>query len=136
MSKEQLEPEISDSKSPVDCESHLKHRDNVVLIPQPSDDPKDPLVSPCIHVENTLHSFPRLTCFTFKNWPQSKKYTILAILSLTAFSGLASSLANQLGLEAQAELYGKTLTELSYTVGLAHSRAMFLIHVACSLTRL
>ncbi|KAJ5093761.1 major facilitator superfamily domain-containing protein [Penicillium angulare] len=96
MSKEQLESEVLDTKSPGSHEYDLKHRNSIVLVPQPSDDPNDPL-----------------------NWPQHKKYTILAILSVTAFSGLASSLANQLGLEAQAELYGKSLTELSYTVSAA-----------------
>lgn len=51
-----------------------------------------------------------------QNWSASKKYFILTILCLAGFSGLSSALANQLGLGAQAKLYGKTLTETSYTV--------------------
>jgi len=51
-----------------------------------------------------------------KNWPQRRKYTILAILCLSAFSGLTSALANQLGFIAQAKLYEKTLVQLSYSV--------------------
>jgi hypothetical protein len=51
-----------------------------------------------------------------ENYSQGKKYGILAILCIAGFSGLASSLANQLGFEPQSKLYGKTLTEISYTV--------------------
>lgn len=54
-----------------------------------------------------------------QNWPQSRKYTVLAILCLSAFSGLASSLANQLGFVAQAKLYEKTLVQVSYSVSSA-----------------
>lgn len=70
-----------------------KTRNGVVLIPQPADDPRDPL-----------------------NWPQKKKYLILFTCSLAAFGGTASSLANQLGFKAQAEIYGKTLVQMSYSV--------------------
>lgn len=48
MSKNQAELEVVDSKSPVGSETDPKHRGNIVLVPQPSDDPNDPLVSPCI----------------------------------------------------------------------------------------
>jgi hypothetical protein len=86
---------------PVECHeaasskvsSPSKTRNGVVLIPQPSDSTRDPL-----------------------NWPQRKKYLTLVILSLSAFVGTASSLANQLGFAAQADLYGKTLVEMSYSV--------------------
>lgn len=70
-----------------------KSRDGVVLIPRPSDDPRDPL-----------------------NWPQQKKYLTLFIFSLSAFGGTASSLVNQLGFKVQAELYEKSLVEMSYSV--------------------
>jgi hypothetical protein len=52
-----------------------------------------------------------------KNWGQAKKYIVLSILTLAAFTGHTLSLANQLGLIAQANLYHKSLTEISYTVG-------------------
>ncbi|KAJ5812383.1 major facilitator superfamily domain-containing protein [Penicillium riverlandense] len=96
MSKQGPEAEVMDRKLPLGSHNDPKHRGNIVLVPQPSDDPDDPL-----------------------NWSQRKKYSILGILCLTAFSGLASSLANQLGLGAQAELYDKSLTELSYTISAA-----------------
>ena len=77
----------------VDGTHTLKTRNGITLVPQPSDDPRDPL-----------------------NWSQRKKYTILVIYCLAGFAGTASSLANQLGFEAQAKLYGKTLVQMSYTV--------------------
>ncbi|KAL2014881.1 hypothetical protein VTN00DRAFT_2406 [Thermoascus crustaceus] len=73
-----------------------KQPGGIALVPQPSEDPKDPL-----------------------NWPQRKKYTILAVLCLSAFSGLASSLVNQLGFVAQARLYHKSLVEVSYSISAA-----------------
>ncbi|MCJ1319887.1 hypothetical protein MMC15_005223 [Xylographa vitiligo] len=82
--------------SSVDVENPGQGRNGITLIPRPSDDPQDPL-----------------------NWPQSRKYTVLAILCLSAFSGLASSLANQLGFEAQAKLYDKSLVEISYSIASA-----------------
>ncbi|KAL2014532.1 hypothetical protein VTN00DRAFT_2057 [Thermoascus crustaceus] len=82
----ELEPELSNPK----C------RGNIVLVPQPSDDPRDPL-----------------------NWSQGKKCGILSILCLAAFSGMASALANQLGFGAQAKTYRKELGELAYTISAA-----------------
>ena len=41
---------------------------------------------------------------------------VLGILSLAAFVGLASALANQLAFVVQAKLYHKTPIELSYSV--------------------
>ncbi|KAI9691707.1 MAG: hypothetical protein M1822_007779 [Bathelium mastoideum] len=76
--------------------SAQKTRNGIALVPQPSDDPKDPL-----------------------SWSQSKKYTILVIYCLAGFAGTASSLANQLGFEAQGKVYGKTLVQMSYTVSSA-----------------
>lgn len=77
-------------------ETPQKTRNGVLLVPQPSDDPRDPL-----------------------NWPQAKKIRILVILSLASFAGTASSLANQLGLFPQAKTYHKTPVETSYTVSAA-----------------
>lgn len=65
----------------------------VVLVPQPSNSPADPL-----------------------NWPTWKKMFILAIISLSAFIGLAQSLAVQAGFFIQADLYHKTPVEISYAV--------------------
>ena len=70
-----------------------KTRDGIVLIPQPSDEPRDPL-----------------------NWSQRKKYFTLFIVSLSAFVGTASSLANQLSFGAQSKVYDKTLVQMSYSV--------------------
>ncbi|CRG86660.1 putative transporter C1529,01 [Talaromyces islandicus] len=86
----------SGAESPVDSgygnSSSLKIRGEVILVPRPSDDSRDPL-----------------------NWGQAKKYIVLSILTLAAFTGHALALANQLGLIAQANLYHKSLTEISYT---------------------
>lgn len=65
----------------------------VVLVPQPSDDPGDPL-----------------------NWSMAKKIFILALVSLSSFIGVAQALANQSGLFVQAELYHKTPVQMSYSV--------------------
>lgn len=82
-------PPLSDTKL-----SEAKTTANgVVLVPQPTDDPRDPL-----------------------NWPQRKKYFILAILCLAGFASNVSALANQLALGAQAKVYHKTLVETSYAV--------------------
>lgn len=65
----------------------------IVLVPQPPDDPNDPL-----------------------NWSMAKKILILSIVSLAAFIGIAQALANQFGLFAQAAVYHKTPVEISYSV--------------------
>ena len=72
---------------------HPKTADHVVLIPQPSDDPEDPL-----------------------NWPLSKKILMLSIVSFASCIGLAQQLANQAGYFPQAALYHKTPVEISYAV--------------------
>lgn len=64
----------------------------VVLVPQPSDSPADPL-----------------------NWPTWKKALILTTVSLAAFIGLAQALSTQAGFFLQAELYHKTPVEISYS---------------------
>ncbi|OAP61754.1 hypothetical protein AYL99_03957 [Fonsecaea erecta] len=72
---------------------NLKTANNVVLIPQPSDNPKDPL-----------------------NWPVAKKIMILVIVSYTSFIGTAQQVANQSGIFAQATLYNRKPIELSYSI--------------------
>lgn len=113
---EKLETESS-VESPVDSgygnSSSLKVRGEVILVPRPSDDIRDPLVS----------SYPFLISSdcddganSSKNWSQARKYLVLSILTLATFTGHTLALANQLGLIAQANLYHKSLTEISYTV--------------------
>lgn len=67
--------------------------EGIILVPQPSSDPADPL-----------------------NWPMWRKIVILAIVSLSGFIGIAAATANQGGLFFQAELYHKTPVETSYGV--------------------
>ncbi|GAA5904757.1 uncharacterized protein JCM6883_003894 [Sporobolomyces salmoneus] len=62
-----------------------------ILVPQPSDDPKDPL-----------------------NWSSTKKGLILAILALAAFGGDFQSGAGIPLLEAQGEEWGLTPTHINY----------------------
>lgn len=72
----------------------LKHASSeVVLVPQPSNDPADPL-----------------------NWAVRKKIGTLALISLCTLIGIAQTLANQSGFFAQADTYHKTPNELSYSV--------------------
>lgn len=66
----------------------------IVLVPQPSDDPADPL-----------------------NWGMGKKIFILGLISLSSFIGVAQALANQSGFFIQAEVYHKTPVQMSYSVG-------------------
>lgn len=65
----------------------------IILVPQPSIDPSDPL-----------------------NWPISRKLITLFIISLASFIGVEQALANQAGFPLQAELYRKTPLEISYSV--------------------
>ena len=71
-----------------------------------------------------------------QNWPQRKKYIILATLCLAGFAGTALALANQLAFHDQALTWDKTLTEVSYTVsasvaGIAYGPLLLnpLVHV-------
>lgn len=74
---------------------HVKIHHGVVLVPQPSDDPLDPL-----------------------NWPLSKKILTLGIISLASYISIGQQLANQAGLFVQAALYHKKPVEISYSVSL------------------
>lgn len=113
---EKLETE-SCAESPVDSgygnSNSLKVRGEVILVPRPSDDSRDPLVSShYLFIPSDCEDGADLS----KNWSQAKKYRVLSILTLAAFTGHTLALANQLGLIAQADLYHKSLTEISYTV--------------------
>ncbi|KUI72104.1 hypothetical protein VM1G_07542 [Cytospora mali] len=68
---------------------HSDH--DVTLIPRPSDNPRDPL-----------------------NWSRQKKYTTVAVLSLSTFAGFTTSLAGQLEVGPLSKLYGKPTTTLAY----------------------
>ena len=65
----------------------------IVLVPQPTDDPNDPL-----------------------NWPLRKKCFTLGLVSACTWIGIAQTLANQSGFFQQAVAYHKTPHELSYSV--------------------
>lgn len=80
------------------AEQHLTKRSpkGIVLVPQPSDDPADPL-----------------------NWPMWRKVVVLSIVSLASFIGIAQSLANQSGFFVQGAVYHKTAVQLSYSVSTA-----------------
>ncbi len=55
----------------------------------------------------------------------------LAILSLAAFAGQASSLANQLAFEVQGKVYRKTPLEMSYSVCRSCSWLVYLLSPDC-----
>ncbi|EXJ57722.1 uncharacterized protein A1O5_12512 [Cladophialophora psammophila CBS 110553] len=77
--------------------THQKHSaQGVVLVPQPSDDPRDPL-----------------------NWSSAKKATTFTIVCFIAFAGLLQALANASGFFYQAAAYGKTPIEISYSLSAA-----------------
>ncbi|KAL9111907.1 MAG: hypothetical protein Q9227_003757 [Pyrenula ochraceoflavens] len=95
MSKIRNEVEVLEKGgSQGDQETHLKKtKDGIVLVPQPSDDPRDPL-----------------------NWPMWKKILTISIVSLAAFIGLGQSIGGQSGFVVQGEVYGKTPIEMSYSI--------------------
>ncbi|KIW44064.1 uncharacterized protein PV06_05104 [Exophiala oligosperma] len=68
-------------------------RNGVILIPRPSDDPRDPL-----------------------NWPTSKKILTLVIVCLASFAGLIGPQANLAGYMIQAEVYGTTPLRVAYSL--------------------
>ncbi|KAF9890432.1 hypothetical protein FE257_005837 [Aspergillus nanangensis] len=97
MSDEDFKQSIESSHVEHAAQDRQKHGKNgILLVPQPSDNPEDPL-----------------------NWPTSKKLRVLMIVNLAAFSGTAQALINAAGFHPQAELYGKTLVEMSYSLSAA-----------------
>ena len=112
--KSELSPAADDSSM---------HSGSVVLIPKPSDDPRDPLVRQLAHLKrNRVH--PNCVCnptFTnwaiaFQNWPFRKKCATVAVLSLALFAGYAAPFCGQLNLVQQAALYHKTTVQITYFV--------------------
>ncbi|RAH57185.1 polyamine transporter [Aspergillus piperis CBS 112811] len=67
--------------------------DGLVLDPQPSDDPNDPL-----------------------NWKPSRKARVLSIWAIACFSSQATAMTNMQGSYLQAPLYHKTATQVSLAV--------------------
>ncbi|PWY66923.1 polyamine transporter [Aspergillus eucalypticola CBS 122712] len=70
--------------------------DGLVLDPQPSDDPNDPL-----------------------NWKPSRKARVLSIWAIACFSSQATAMTNMQGSYLQAPLYHKTATQISLSVSCA-----------------
>ncbi|MCJ1260092.1 hypothetical protein MMC24_007932 [Lignoscripta atroalba] len=70
-----------------------KSHGDITLVPQPSDDPRDPL-----------------------NWPTRKKNLIFFTVCLAAFSGVASVNVHQLAYVRQASYYHKSPAELSHSI--------------------
>ncbi|EXJ70576.1 uncharacterized protein A1O5_06646 [Cladophialophora psammophila CBS 110553] len=83
----------SSEKDPTQIPTSKVNRQGIVLVPQPSDDPQDPL-----------------------NWSTAYKVLMLGILCLGAFSATCSAVANSSGFVAQAKVYHKTPIEISYSV--------------------
>ena len=85
-----------ETQATVSSEPHVdlkRSLDGIILIPQPTDDPLDPL-----------------------DWPQWKKLMTLIVVSIASSTGYAQATANQSGYFQQAAVYGKTATEISYGV--------------------
>ncbi|KAN0108687.1 MFS multidrug transporter-like protein [Hyaloscypha variabilis] len=72
--------------------------DGIILIPHPSDDPRDPL-----------------------NWPMRRKVPIVATLCLATFAGFSGSLCGQLIPAPQSKLYKVTTTQMAYQGSLANA---------------
>ncbi|RDW80542.1 hypothetical protein BP5796_05240 [Coleophoma crateriformis] len=68
------------------------------LVPQPSNDPRDPL-----------------------NWPFKRKMEILVVLCLSTFAGFCGPLAGQLQVNPQATLYDVSTVSISYQNSAANS---------------
>jgi hypothetical protein len=81
------------SDAPVHSPPPKRTLRGVVLVPQPSDDPEDPL-----------------------NWPLWRKLMTLAIVALASLICSAQALANQSGFFPQALIYHKTPVQISYSV--------------------
>lgn len=97
MTEKNLSIEETVRESTPRSELEKPQHDEIVLIPKPSDDPRDPL-----------------------NWSFSKKCVTVAILSLAMFAGYAAPFCGQLNLIQQAKLYHKTTVQITYFVSSFH----------------
>lgn len=90
-------PVTSDTLEKVTMTVETTERDSqVLLVPRPSEDPRDPL-----------------------NWPFSRKLLVTSALCLALFTGMCAPVNGQIQLAQQAKLYGKTTVEITYAVSTA-----------------
>ena len=54
----------------------------------------------------------------YQNWPQSKKLLLLATVSFAAFASMGSPFVHLIALEPEAKLYGRTPTEIAWSVSI------------------
>lgn len=88
------------------------------LIPQPSDDLKDPLVCRKTSHSNAAFYTSLLITHSSQNWSSLKKATTLFIWCFGSFVTTAAGLGNALGYFVQAKAYNKRdPIALSYSVG-------------------
>jgi MFS family permease len=86
----------------------LKDSTTIALVPHPSDDPRDPLVS------DTPTFSSKWFSKQLQNWSMKKKIPIVAALCLATFANFSSGLAGQLSPGPQAKLYGVDTTKIAY----------------------
>jgi hypothetical protein len=104
--------------TPTSPTGQMKSWNGILLVPQPSDDLRDPLVGDLDLIANDAW----LTIAN-QNFPQWRKEAIFATITFAIFASTVSPLAGQLNLAAQAKLYhGKTTTQESYSVSCPHLR--------------
>jgi hypothetical protein len=90
-----------------------KEHHGVTLIPRPSEDPLDPLVSRTFAMAKLWEN---ISNFNSQNWPISKRIKILAVISFATFTGFAACLAGQLQVVPQSKLYKVTTNQMAYQV--------------------
>lgn len=91
-----ISPQDDFERTPRDhVKMEVKHSaTGTVLVPQPSNEPNDPL-----------------------NWPMAKKVLTLGIVTLATFVGIAQAPIVAAGVSVQGKLYGRTTVEMAYSVG-------------------
>lgn len=82
-----------------------------LLVPRPSDDPRDPL-----------------------NWRLFRKMLVTSALLLALFTGMCAPVNGQIQIAQQAKLYGKTTVEITYFVSNLEFPINFDIHSFLTLT--
>lgn len=117
----------ADPERKLELGTDRKH--GIILIPKPSDEPKDPLVSRKDHYDGRTSETTAtkvqvsLTDSSvsrpLQNWAPKKKYTTLFVLCFAAFAGAATPTAHQTGYVVISHTYHKTPTELSYSISAA-----------------
>ena len=83
-----------------------------VLVPQPSNDPGDPLV----RYRNESQERELGLISKSQNWTATRKLLTLVVVCLASFTSTLQALPNASGLVPQAILYQKTPVEISYGV--------------------